>query len=142
MAVNASLLVAGVSSQTLDAFVASVRDSIGTLSWERRQSSNYIDERYFRKSVLGLQVKAALADSDEFQGYRFWLLFEAAPGCISQIDFLTGLADCAARRLVQDGHEVIRPLDMGHRGRGAIVYRPNPDPDAKPAERVITEHRA
>lgn len=136
---NANLLVNGLHDQPLEAFVVSLSDSIGCVRWSERQSSNYLGERYYHTLILGIEVTAALVDDDEFKAFDFWLCLQPEPGCVGGYAFLEGVADCVARKLVQCGHEVMRPFDMGRTGGGGVVYRRNPDPNARPRERVLTE---
>ena len=136
---NSNLLVKGDSKQSLGAFVGSLSQSIGQMNWEERQSSNYVEERYFRSFVLGLELTAALADDNEFKDFEFWLCLQPEPGCRGDEPFLDGLGDCVARKLAQQGYQVIRPFNIGRAGAGGMVYRRNPEPNAKPRDRVLIE---
>ncbi len=134
-----NLLIKKTGSQLLDAFVAEFSERLGCSHFEERESSNYVDERYFRCFTLGLEITVAKADSAEFADYDFWVCFEPESGCSSDQDFLDGLTDCVARKLVLCGHQVVRPLDFSRVDSGAVLYRPNPFKAAAPRERVITE---
>ena len=57
------LLIKKTEGQLLDAFVGALRDFLGCDRWEERESVNYVEARYFRCSVLGLEVTVAIADS-------------------------------------------------------------------------------
>ena len=83
---------------------------IGCCPWEQRESSNYIEERYYCCFVLGLRATASIADDSEFPDYQFRLHLD--PEFLrSSTAFLAELADCVARKLVVKGDEVLRPFD-------------------------------
>jgi hypothetical protein len=63
------LLIKKTEGQLLDAFVGALRDFLGCDRWEERESVDYVEARYFRCSVLGLEVTVAIADSAEFKDY-------------------------------------------------------------------------
>jgi len=136
---SGNLLIKKTGSQTLDAFVAEFSDRLGCGPFEERQSSNYIDDRYFRCFALGLEITIATADNDEFGNYDYDVFFEPEVASSSDQDFLVGLADCVARKLALCGHDAVRPLDYSRANRGAVLYRPNPLKGVGPRERVITE---
>jgi hypothetical protein len=125
--------------ETLDSFVRDLEKSIGCLPWEERESSNYVEGRYFRGLSLGLEVTVAVADSNEFKNYDFWLYFEPEIDCRIDQQFLAGLSDCVARRLVISDYEVFRPLNFGRLGNGGILYRRNADAGTMPWEQIVTE---
>jgi hypothetical protein len=134
-----NLLVKKIDGQSLDAFVSELSRQVGCGNFEERQSSNYIDERYFRCSVLGIKVEVALADEAEFDSYDFWICFQPDGVYLDDKDFFDGLADCVARKLATCGRQVIRPLNFGRVGGGAIIYRRNPAENSGIHERVVTE---
>lgn len=134
-----NILIKKMQSQTLDAFVSDLSDRLGCGRFDERQSSNYLDERYFKASVLGVAIEVARADDGEFQEYEFWLSFEVDGVYVDDAAFLEGLADCAARKLTLLGYQVARPLNFGHKESGAILYRPNPTKDVGFRDRVIIE---
>jgi len=136
---NGNLLIKKTDSQSLDMFVATLPDVIGCQKWEERHSSNYVEERYFRCFVLGLEITVAIADDAEFKNYDFWLCLLPEPGCGHHTNLMDGIADCVARKLAQHGHEVVRSYDIGRSGSGGMVYRLNPAEGAKPRERVVIE---
>jgi len=120
------LLIKKTGGQSLDAFVGEFTERLGCGPFEERESSNYLDERYFRCFALGLEITVAAADDDEFGDYDFWVSFEPEGGCSGDEGFLVGLTDCAARKLALCGHQVVRPLDFGRADSGAVLYRSNP----------------
>jgi hypothetical protein len=136
---NGNLLVKNIQEQSLDAFAAILPDIMGCGPWEQRQSSNYVEERYFRHVVLGLEITVAIADDSEFQGYQFSLWLQPIGPCAAETSFVDGLADCVARQFAVCGYEVVRPHST-RQGSGGILYRLNPAEEAKPRERVVTEH--
>lgn len=134
-----NLLVKKIQGQSLDAFVDDLSERLGCGRFEERQSSNYLDERYFRASVFGVAIEVARADEAEFQEYDFWLCFEPDGVHVEDKTFFDGLADCAARKLALLSYQVARPLNFGRVEGGAIVYRLNPTTGLGLRERVITE---
>ena len=68
---NSNLSIKGDSKQSLEDFVGSLSQSIGQANWEERQSSNYLDERYFRSFVLGLELATAPAETAVVIGNAF-----------------------------------------------------------------------
>ena len=136
---NGNLLIKKTGSQALDAFVAEFSERLGCSPFEERESSNYLEERYFRCFALGLEITIAKADSADFGDYDFWICFEPESGCSSNQDFLDGLTDCVARKLALCGHQIVRPLDFSRVDSGAVLYRLNPLKGAAPPECVIIE---
>lgn len=133
-----TLLIKKTPQQSLDTFVASLAEAIGCDRWEQRQSSHYVEERYFRCLVLGLEIIAAIADYASYPDYQFCLWFQPTGLCAAEKSFLDGLADCAARQFAVRGYEVLRPHN-NRQGSGGVLYRLNPDEGAKPRERVVAE---
>lgn len=135
---NGILLIKTSQNQSLDTFVAALPNVIGCDQWEQRQSSNYAEERYFRRIVLGLEIKVSIADYAEFQDYQFSLWLKPSGPCMAETSFVNGLTDCVARQFAVHGYEVFCMHDA-RRGSGGILYRLNPAEGAKPRERVVTE---
>jgi hypothetical protein len=136
---SGNLLIKTVYLQSLDAFVTALPRLIGCANWEERQSSSYVEERYYRCGILGLELTVAIADDAEFPDYEFWFSFQVAGNGARDKGFLDGLADCTARALVLHGYAVIRPFDMSRTGSGAVAYRLNPTVGTRPRERILTE---
>src|SRR3974390_1139004 len=134
-----NLFIRSNRNQSLDAFVEDLAKQLGCGQFEERQSSNYVNERYFRCSALGIAVEVALADESEFEAYQFWLCFQPDGVHVDDKSFFDGLADCVARKLVTSGWEVVRPLSFGRAGGGAIAYRRNPAENCGLRERVLVE---
>jgi hypothetical protein len=129
---NGNIYIKKKANQSLDAFVCDLATALGCAQWERRQSSNYVEERYFRCSALGIEVIAAIADSSDFDEYDFWLFLEPRAGYGTDRSFLDGVADCIAWRLATFGYTVVRPYELG-----SMLYRPSNG--GSPRENVITE---
>jgi hypothetical protein len=134
-----NLFVKKIGSQSLDSFVSEMSNQLGCGKFEERQSSNYVDERYFRRATLGIVVEIALADEPEFDSCDFWISFQPDSVHLEDKSFFDGLADCVARKLAICGWQVIRPLSFGRAGGGAILYRLNPASNSSIRERVIVE---
>jgi hypothetical protein len=136
----ADLAIKTADTQSLDAFVASLRRLIGCEHWEERQSSNYVEERYYRCFVLRIEITAAIADSVGFDDSQFWLHFAPSADLAENDRTLQGMADRVARTLALHSYEVIRPHDMLRTGGLATLYQLNPDPSDNLRDRVkITE---
>jgi len=134
-----NLLVKKAEGQSLDAFVGELSERLGCGRFEERQSSNYLDERYFRASILGVAIEVARADEAELQEYDFWICLQPDGVHVDDKAFFDGLADCAARKLALLGYQVARPLNFGRAEGGATLYWPNPANGVSLRERVITE---
>jgi hypothetical protein len=134
-----NLLVKKLHGEVLDDFVADLSERLRCGPFQLRQSSNYLDERYFRAAVLGIAIKVAGADDVEFVDYHFWISLEPDDVCVDDTNFFDGLADCTARKLAILGYEVARPLSFDRSGGGAVLYRLNPNKNAGLYERVITQ---
>jgi hypothetical protein len=139
MSMHGQLLIRKRGNETLDEFVVAVDQIIGPMRWTERQSSNYVDERYFSASVLALRITAAQADESEFSQYAFWLSIAPSVAGIQDKSFLDGVAEVIAHALALSGYEVLHPSDMSREGNGGTIYRPNLQPGAKATERVIVQ---
>lgn len=134
-----NLLIKKNDGQTLDSFVCELSKQLNCGNFEERQSSNYIDERYFRCALLGIAVEVSLADEAEFHEYRYRICFQPDQIHVEDKSFFEGLADCVARKLAKSGWEVALPLNFGRVGGATIIYRANPVENAGLREQVITE---
>lgn len=134
---SGELLVKRQNDQTIEAFISSLSTLLSCGPWEERESSNYIDYRYFRCFVLALEVTVAIADDDEFSSYDFQVFLE--PEVFqTETGFLARVADCIARKLALHGYLVLRPFDSSRRGRGAISYSVDTSVGSMSWEHVIT----
>jgi hypothetical protein len=132
------LFVGKRSGLLLDDFITLLSSLTGSANWEQRASSNYVEERYYRCFVLGFEITASIADDSEFADRDFWLTFEPHRVMPEDRLFLDGIADWVARVLALEGFEVVRPLEPGRAGTGAVLYRRDPcEEDSRIA--VITE---
>jgi hypothetical protein len=131
---NGNIYIKTNRNQSLDAFVGHLPNVIGCRQWEQRQSSNYVEERYFRSFALGIEVTVAIADRSDLNDYDFWLFLEIRPGRGADRSFLDDVADCIAWCLASSGYTVLRPYDLGNSG---MLYRPASGKG--PRESVVTE---
>jgi len=127
-----------MKGQSLDSFVVALSDVIGCDRWELRESSNYAEDRYFRCSVLGVEIAASIADSSEFTEYDFSLWFEPIASYSAEKAFIDGLADCTARQLALNGYVTLRP-HSDRKGSGGTTYRPSTAQDVSLRERIFIE---
>jgi hypothetical protein len=135
----AELLVKLNLAPDLGSFVRRLEDQLGCCGWEEHESSNYPPEnRYFRCVAIGVEIVAAVNDDSEFPQYDIQLCFATELWQPDQ-EFLTGLADCVARKLVLNGYEVLRPLDSLHAGKGGLRYSFDPTAGKMPWDQVITQ---
>jgi len=121
----AELLINSTDGQSLDGFVASLPSLIGCDRWEQRESSNYVEGRYYRCVVFGVEITAAIADDAEFKEWHLRLHFKPHEMLVDDKRCLDGLAECVARTLVLHSYDVIRPNDIVRPGGGAIRYELN-----------------
>ena len=106
------LLIKSRSSKSIEDFVAGLGESIGLPAWERRQSSNYIGERYYRCFVLGLEIIVSESDDAAFPDYDYWLLLKPEVPYKNEYYF-SSLLDCIARKLALNGDEVLPTTGAG-----------------------------
>lgn len=64
------------SEQPLEDFARRLFSRLGVARFEERESSNYVDEHYFRSCAVGIEVTVALADTRGLEGYRFWVALD------------------------------------------------------------------
>ncbi len=64
------------SEQPLEEFARRLFSRLGVAQFEERESSNDVDEHYFRGCSAGIEVTVALADTRSLEGYRFWVTLE------------------------------------------------------------------
>jgi hypothetical protein len=139
MSMPGHLLIKKRAGETLDDFVAMIDTIIGPIKWEERESTNYVNERYFAASAVALKVKIAIADDTEFSDYDHWISIDVSVAGVGDRSFLDGVADAVARAVTLHGYEVLRPNDMSRAGNGGSVYRLNPNAELWSRERIIVE---
>ena len=139
MSMSGQLLIKKRAGETLDDFVAVIDTIIGPIKWEERESTNYIDYRYFVASAVALKVTIAVADDAEFGDYDHWISIGVSVAGVIERSFLDGVADAVARAVALHGYEVLRPNDMSRTGNGGSVYRLNLSTELNPRERIIVE---
>jgi hypothetical protein len=134
------LLIKKRAGETLDNFVAVIDTIIGPIKWEERESTNYIDHRYFVASAVALKVKIAVADEAEFSDYDYWISIGVSVAGVGERSFLDGVADAVARAVALHGYEVFRPNDMSKAGdNSGFVYRLSSNTELRSRERIIVE---
>lgn len=138
---NYDLLIQSHASSTLDAFVEELGGVLGCGPFEERESSQYVEGRYFRCLVLGLEVAVAASDHVGYEDYAFWITVYPEVYVPGDRSFLHSLEDCLARRLALEGYPVVRVGQSSAASVKAVHYRRNADPEAAFQERVLTEER-
>lgn len=88
---------------------------------ERRESSSYVDEEYYKGLALAVVVKFAKADEADLAGYDFWIHLHASEVWIEDPAFVDGLTDLLARRLTLAGEHVVR-MSNAERAHGRKIF--------------------
>lgn len=116
----ADVLATRTGDESLDGFLSVLKSFIECTEWSKRSSSNYIDEEYFICKTTDWEVRLSTADSDEFQGFNFWIEFK---NLNTAKDDLSVICDRLARDLAFTGRITLRPFRMRRLGQGAMLYR-------------------
>jgi hypothetical protein len=134
-----NLLVYRRNENSLDEFAGKIFALLNVRDYTIRDSSNFVDERYFTAQALGVTVFIAHADEQDFPSDGFWIGLNTREMWIENIEFLNGLGDIVARKLAIHSYIVEVPADLGEIGSEVTVYKANPATDADYTEQVLTE---
>src|SRR3974390_1256422 len=100
---SGDLFVQARGAETLEMFARRVATLLGIRDIERRESSSYVGDEYYKCSALALVVKFGRADEVDLSGYDFWIHLQSSETWIENPGFVDGLADLVARRLTLEG---------------------------------------
>jgi hypothetical protein len=132
------IFVKGHAEETLDQFAERLRPLLGIVELEQRDSSNYVNDKYFVGRALGLEIVFAQSDEEDLDGYEFWIYIRTRAAWIPDSSFIDGLSDLLARHLTLSGEAVVR-LPTAHRTGGLkIFYDLYDGPAVEWADRVTT----
>lgn len=88
---------------------------------QKRESSNYVDSRYYRGYAYGAELTVSLADEEGNDDLPFWV--QIATTSHHAADVLEGLVDCLVReRLLPAGFHVARMMNFGRQDEHRIDY--------------------
>lgn len=134
-----NLFIKTQGNETLDEFARILELCINCGPWTKRNSTNFINEVYYKCACMGTELQLALADESEYPEYTFWLNFRREIPANTDKSFFDSLSDCVARKLTMSGYLVVRPLNYGHVGSKSMFYRRNNDEATKLRDSVIAE---
>jgi hypothetical protein len=116
------IFVKAQEEDTLETFVRRVANLFNLAHVERRESSSYVDEEYYRGIALSLEVTFARADEPDVHGYDFWINLGPSDPWVEDPSFLDGLADLLARRMTIAGESVMRLRRSQRKGARNVFY--------------------
>ncbi len=116
------LFVRAHAGESLDAFAGRMAAVFNLGRVERRESSSYAGEEYFKAASLSVTVKFARADEADLEGYDFWLHLQPTEVWIENPFFVDGLADLLARALTLAGEHVVRIVNAERRDSRRKVF--------------------
>jgi hypothetical protein len=105
---------------------------------ERRESSSYVDEEYYKGVALSITVKFARADEADLEGYDFWIHLQPTEVWLENPSFVDGLADLLARRLTLAGEQVVRVPDAERKDSRKVFYSINEGAPSGSERRIVT----
>jgi len=122
---SGDLFVKAREEETLDEFAHRAAALLQVGSIERRESSSYVGEEYYKGGALSVVVKFARADEVDLEGYDFWIHLQPSEVWIEDPAFVDGLADLLARRLTLAGERVVRMPNAERENSRKIFYAIN-----------------
>jgi hypothetical protein len=135
---HAHIYVKSRKGETLDTFAEQIFCLFNIRDYEMRDSSNYVEERYFRGNAFGIVLEIALADDTQFNDFDFWLTLEKdIKVWVPDKAFLESVADLIARLLTLDGYRVAIDPDCTQKDGPRLIYEINREVD-KPSPEQIT----
>ena len=93
----------------LEEFPRRLYSLFGVARFEKRLSSNYIDENYFCAIALGIEVVIAFNDTRGLEDYDFWVTLTAAQCSGFDTSYLQDHAHTLARLISQNGWRCFVP---------------------------------
>jgi hypothetical protein len=116
---HVNLLAGGYPTSSLDDFAASFYKIAGVSKFEERESSNYVDGRYFTAALGERIFKVMLSDAENLRDLPYWVRVSAAEGA----EPLTAVeVDALAQKLVHSGYKVARITDFGQNTEKRFDY--------------------
>ena len=108
---HAEIYITASKNQPLEEFARRIFSRLGVAHFEERESSNYVDGRYFRSIALGFEVVIAMADTQGLEEYRFCLTLTAEQSAGCDTGYLPDHARTLARLLSAHGWRCFVPDD-------------------------------
>lgn len=113
------LLCSSNISQTLDDFAAIFFKAMDNDNYEERESSNYVDGRYFIGHVLSQKTIVALIDEEGFDDLMYWIFIE----CKSDDALSNQLLDSIVKeKLLPLGFQVAKIENFGKKNMVRTNY--------------------
>lgn len=115
-----NLLCAHLGTTGLSEFAEAFFKAAGIVDGQERESSNYVEGRYFKGSREGAEFTVSLSDEEGNEDLPFWVQVAAD---VSADGFLEdAVSRVVQERLVVEGFRVARMVDFGKRGEQRIDY--------------------
>lgn len=98
---------------SLEEFARITFSIMGVSSFEERESSNYVDGRYFKGVLPDLLFKIALSDEAGLEDMKFWVSIQDSGRFATESDFCRTMDSLLGVRLIKEGFRVVRVADFG-----------------------------
>ncbi len=110
-------------SLSFEAFCKEMSNYFSIQDLEFRLSDNWANGEYARGKALGINIKLAHVDDQNFDDYKFFVSFDFVPRhAMGGNEFLEAVGDFACRKLTLLGWGTARDPDGGKVGGRKIVY--------------------
>jgi len=109
-------------AQDLPAAATAAYRALGVTQFDERESSNYVDGRYFLAKQGQLNLEIALSDDEDADDLRFWLSIEGELEGSSELEFDQMIDVIAKQKLQAAGARVARVYDFGKKTMRVAKY--------------------
>lgn len=118
---HVNLMAGGNLKSSLDDFAANFYKIAGVSKFEERESTHYIDGRYFTATCGERIFKVMLSDGERLRDLPYWIRVSAAEGAgpITDIEI-----DALAQKLVSGGYKVAHIINFGQNIEKRFDYLP------------------
>jgi hypothetical protein len=117
-----NLLIDRNEDTSLDTFARSFFAAVGGKNFEERESSNYVEGRYFVGQLNGMHFEIALSDLEGFADLNYWISIEATAGFAKHSLFALYVDEIVKNKLIPSGFRVAKIVDFGKRDMQRIDY--------------------
>lgn len=115
-----NLLCAHADKPSLREFAEAFFDAAGILDGQERESSNYVEGRYFKGSRDGAEFTVSLSDEEGNEDLPMWVQVAANLDADGSLD--DAMSRVVRERLLVAGFRVARMVNFGKRGEQRIDY--------------------
>jgi hypothetical protein len=132
------LFVKARKDESLSEFAHRMATLLDVGQVERRESSSYIDEEYYKGAALAVIVTFAKADEPDLGGFEFWIHLESTEVWIENPLCIDGLADLLARSLTRAGERVVRMRGAERKDNQKLFYAIDEGVPPEAKGRIVT----